>query len=65
VEVRRGVAIAGLTAGPSARTGIPHVTGVRTKDGEVVTADLVVDMTGRRSALPGWLEGVGARRPDE
>ena len=65
VEVRRGVAVAGLVSGPSARAGIPHVTGVRTKDGEVIGADLVVDMTGRRSALPGWLEEIGARRPDE
>ncbi len=45
--------------------GVPHVTGVRTKAGEVIPADLVVDMSGRRSALPGWLEDIGARRPDE
>jgi 2-polyprenyl-6-methoxyphenol hydroxylase-like FAD-dependent oxidoreductase len=65
VEVRRGVAVAGLTSGASARAGIPHVTGVRTKEGESITADLVVDMSGRRSALPDWLEDVGARRPSE
>jgi len=65
VEVRRGVAVAGLCPGPPARAGIPHVTGVRTKDGEVIGADLVVDMTGRRSPLPGWLAEIGARRPDE
>ena len=65
VEIRRGVAVAGLCAGPAARAGIPHVTGVRTKDGEVIAADLVVDMTGRRSALPGWLEAIGARPPVE
>ncbi len=65
VEIRRGVAVAGLSRGPSAQPGVPHVTGVRTKDGEAIPADLVVDMTGRRSALPGWLEDIGARRPSE
>jgi 2-polyprenyl-6-methoxyphenol hydroxylase-like FAD-dependent oxidoreductase len=65
VEVRRGTAVAGLVSGPSALTGVPHVTGVRTKAGEVIMADLVVDMSGRRSALPGWLEDIGARRPNE
>jgi 2-polyprenyl-6-methoxyphenol hydroxylase-like FAD-dependent oxidoreductase len=64
VEVRRGVAVAGLThrASPA---GTPHVTGVLTKNGESVLADLVVDMTGRRSALPDWLQDIGARRPAE
>jgi 2-polyprenyl-6-methoxyphenol hydroxylase-like FAD-dependent oxidoreductase len=41
------------------------VTGVRTKAGDCIPADLVVDMTGRRSALPDWLEEIGARRPVE
>ncbi len=65
VEVRRGVAVAGLISGAPARTGVPHVTGVRTKDGGSITADLVVDMSGRRSALPDWLQNIGARRPSE
>jgi 2-polyprenyl-6-methoxyphenol hydroxylase-like FAD-dependent oxidoreductase len=65
VEIRRGVAVAGLINGPSAQTGVPQVTGVRTKDGESIPADLVVDMSGRRSALPGWLEDIGARHPGE
>jgi 2-polyprenyl-6-methoxyphenol hydroxylase-like FAD-dependent oxidoreductase len=65
VEVRRGVAVAGLISGASEQTGVPHVTGVRTKDGESISADLVVDMSGRRSALPGWLHDIGARRPTE
>jgi flavin-dependent dehydrogenase len=65
VEIRRGVAVAGLISGASARTGVPHVTGVRTKDGESIAADLVVDMSGRRSALPDWLQNIGARRPSE
>jgi len=65
VEVRRGTAVAGLTSGASALMGIPHVAGVRTKAGESIAADLVVDMSGRRSALPGWLQDIGARRPGE
>jgi len=65
VEVRRGVAVAGLTSGASAQTGVPQVTGVRTRDGESIPADLVVDMSGRRSALPGWLQDIGARHPSE
>jgi 2-polyprenyl-6-methoxyphenol hydroxylase-like FAD-dependent oxidoreductase len=65
VEVRRGVAVAGLTSGASAKAGVPQVTGVLTRDGESIPADLVVDMSGRRSALPGWLADVGARHPGE
>src|SRR5579863_7284476 len=55
VRIRRGTALA----------GVPHVTGVRTKAGEVITADLVVDMSGRRSALPIWPTDIGARPPAE
>ncbi len=65
VEVRRDTAVAGLTGGASTLAGVPHVTGVRTKAGESIAADLVVDMSGRRSALPGWLEEIGARPPRE
>lgn len=65
VEVRRGTAVTGLISGTSARRGVPHATGVRTKAGETVPADLVLDMSGRRSPLPDWLEEIGARRPAE
>ena len=61
VTVRRGVKVAGLTTGASVMDGIPHVTGVRTTDGETLTADLVVDCTGRQSAAGPWLAGIGAR----
>ncbi len=63
LEIRRGTAVAGLVTGPSARAGVPHVAGVRLSPGEDIAADLVVDMTGRRSALPGWLEAIAARPP--
>ncbi len=65
VTVRRGVAVGGLVVGAQAVPGIPHVTGVRTAAGEDIAADLVVDATGRRSALPNWLDAAGARRPVE
>ena len=65
VEIRRGTAVAELVSETSARPDIPHVAGVRTKAGDSIPADLVVDMSGRRSALPGWLEAIGARRPSE
>jgi len=65
LPIRRGVAVASLLNGPSALKGIPHVTGVRTIDGEEVSADLVIDATGRASKLPDWLAAIGARRPIE
>jgi 2-polyprenyl-6-methoxyphenol hydroxylase-like FAD-dependent oxidoreductase len=65
LTVRRGVAVKGLTTGPSAIAGVPHVTGVTSDDGEEFSADLVVDATGRRSPLPAWLTAVGARPPVE
>lgn len=37
----------------------PHVTGVRTDQGDVA-ADLVVDATGRRSPIDSWLDEIGA-----
>jgi hypothetical protein len=36
---------------------------VRTSAGEELQADLVIDCSGRRSALPSWLEALGARPP--
>jgi 2-polyprenyl-6-methoxyphenol hydroxylase-like FAD-dependent oxidoreductase len=65
LPVRRGASIVGLLTGPSAAKGIPHVIGVRTGDGEEVSADLIVDAMGRGSKLPNWLEAIGARRPIE
>jgi 2-polyprenyl-6-methoxyphenol hydroxylase-like FAD-dependent oxidoreductase len=60
VEIRRGHAVSGLRSEPGA-DGIPHVTGVVLDDGTALDADLVVDATGRRSPLPRWLAGIGAR----
>ncbi len=57
VTLRSGVRVSGLLAVPGAP---PHVTGVRTDAGDV-GADLVIDATGRTSAIDRWLEGIGAR----
>lgn len=65
VELRRGCGVAGLIAGPAVSPGAVHVTGVETEDGARLHADLVVDASGRRSALPRWLEAPGARPPVE
>lgn len=65
LTVRRGVAVADLLTGPPVHPGVPHVVGVRSEAGEEIRADLVVDMSGRRSALPRWLDAVGAHPPVE
>ena len=66
ITLRRGHAVRGLLVDERARdNGVPHVAGVVTDDGEEVRADLVVDAGGRRSALPSWLEAIGARAPIE
>jgi flavin-dependent dehydrogenase len=65
VEVRRGIGVVGLLTGDASASGVPHVVGVRTDDGEDIRADVVVDACGRRSMLPGWLTDVGAAAPVE
>jgi 2-polyprenyl-6-methoxyphenol hydroxylase-like FAD-dependent oxidoreductase len=65
VVIRRGAAVEGLVAGSATNAAVPHVTGVRTADGEVLDADLVIDATGRRSPLPRWLEAIGTESPSE
>jgi 2-polyprenyl-6-methoxyphenol hydroxylase-like FAD-dependent oxidoreductase len=57
LTLRYGVRVTGLLA----RTGRPpHVTGVRTGQGDIA-ADLVVDASGRRSPVDRWLGQIGAR----
>ncbi|MGZ4681545.1 MAG: NAD(P)/FAD-dependent oxidoreductase [Acidimicrobiales bacterium] len=65
VTVRRGVAVTGLLTGDPVGGGVPHVVGVVTDAGEELRADLVVDSSGRRSALPSLLAAVGAQPPVE
>ena len=61
LDIRRGMQATGLLDGAQAVPGVPHVTGVRLADGREVQADLVIDATGRRSPLAGWLAAIGAR----
>jgi 2-polyprenyl-6-methoxyphenol hydroxylase-like FAD-dependent oxidoreductase len=65
VTVRRGAQVTELLTGPSAVPGVPHVTGVRTANGEVLRADLVVDATGRQSRAPHWLAAFGGPPPED
>ena len=64
LDVRRGVTVTGLRMGASVLAGVPHVAGVETATGPI-EADLVLDVSGRRSSLPALLEAQGARRPAE
>jgi hypothetical protein len=59
ITVRGGVRVLGLLAGPGKP---PHITGVRTSNGEV-SAELVVDAAGRRSPIETWLAEFGAKPP--
>lgn len=57
VTLRCGGRVIGLLAVPG---DPPHVTGVRTDQGEFA-ADLVIDATGRRSPIDRWLGEIGAQ----
>ena len=43
----------------------PVVTGVRLDDGSTLRGDVVLDCSGRRSLVPGWLAAAGAEIPYE
>jgi len=59
VKILSGDAVIALEVDNSGDT--PIATGVRLASGTVLTAPLIVDAGGRRSALPSWLAQVGAR----
>ena len=61
IMIRRGEAVAGLLSNNSGP--VPRVTGVRLESGEELTADLVIDVTGRRSQTPEMLAAIGATAP--
>lgn len=61
VRILSGDAVVALEVAASGT--IPIATGVILASGTVLTAPLVVDAGGRRSALPSWLALVGARPP--
>ena len=63
VTIRRGVRVLGLVESDRMTTGVPHVVGVVTDDGEQLRADLVVDAMGRRTPSDAWLADLGASPP--
>lgn len=65
LTLRSGVDVESLVAGETTRAGVPHVAGVRTRDGETLRADLVVDATGRGSKSSKWLAALDAAPPHE
>lgn len=65
VEIRYASPVTGLVTGPQVIGGVPHVIGVKTQSGEEVLVDLVLDVSGRRTAIPGLVEAEGGHRPPE
>ena len=65
IEVRDGTRVVGLQASEARRPGAVRIIGVRTDDGAVLAADLVVDALGRTSRVLPWLAELGARPPLE
>lgn len=65
VKIVRGASVAGPIEGKQIVDGIPHVVGVRTKDGQEYFADLVIDAMGRKSVFDEWVVGLGGRAPLE
>jgi 2-polyprenyl-6-methoxyphenol hydroxylase-like FAD-dependent oxidoreductase len=67
ITLSRGVKATGLLTSPAGRESAPgappHVTGVRTDSGDL-PADVVIDASGRRSAIDDWLTAVGAAKTD-
>lgn len=63
ITLRTGVTVRGLETAPGTSGTPPRVTGVRTKDGDVVDADLVIDATGRKTAAADWLADAGVPAP--
>ena len=63
IALKRGVKVTGLLTGASAPGAPPRVTGVRT-DGGDLPADVVVDASGRRSAIDDWLTAIGTAKTD-
>ncbi len=60
LRIRRGVAVTGLLTSDGGP--VPQLVGVRTDAGDV-RASLVVDASGRRSAVSRWIVDAGGRAP--
>src|SRR5439155_11875711 len=61
----RGVTVDGVIPSEDASNGVPHIAGVRTRNGEDLRADLVIDAMGRRSKFCDWVTAIGAHPPYE
>ncbi|MET9487352.1 FAD-dependent monooxygenase [Nocardia sp. NPDC006630] len=61
VRMREGITVRGLLGDAEAVTGVATVADGRAED---ITADLVVDATGRGSRIEEWLTDIGAAVPD-
>ncbi|WP_113703697.1 FAD-dependent oxidoreductase [Nonomuraea lactucae] len=59
IAVRRGETVTRLLPGADHLLGVPHIVGVRTRDGQVLHADLVVDASGRHSQIAKRLADLG------
>jgi len=59
IEMRSGVAVKSLTGDADCVTGIEY------EGGGFISADLVIDASGRASKTPRWLEQLGAKVPRE
>ncbi|MEV2273780.1 NAD(P)/FAD-dependent oxidoreductase [Nonomuraea africana] len=65
VTIRRGDGITRLVPGSERLSGVPHVAGVETRDGEVLHADLVVNASGRNSQFARMFAELGPIRDTE
>ena len=66
VKIATGSGVVGLVAATGESANVPRVTGVTLDDGRLLEGDLVIVANGRRSALPEWLDAIGAvTQPEE
>jgi flavin-dependent dehydrogenase len=64
LDLRFGVAAVGLRLAEDG-SNPPRVTGVHLANGELLAADVVLDGSGRRSPVPGWVAAEGVALPLE
>jgi 2-polyprenyl-6-methoxyphenol hydroxylase-like FAD-dependent oxidoreductase len=65
IEIRNDSAVTELLTGSSVLDGVPHVVGVKTRQGDELVADVVVDAAGRRSPVPAMIAAAGGTAPAE
>ena len=65
IEIRNHAIVRALSTGADARSGVPHVTGVRLESGEEIAADVVIDAGGRRSPVAAMIADAGGSAPIE